>query len=151
NDANAYAVKAGLALRDSELEDADKAIAAGLAINPNHLELLSLRAALKFLADDRPGYEAAKRDVLSRNPEYSQLYEIVGEYAEWEHRYDDIVTMMKEATKLDADDAKAWAQLGVMQMRGGDEANGLTAIQTAFKKDSFNVRAYNTKRLYEEQ
>jgi tetratricopeptide (TPR) repeat protein len=151
NHTDAYAVKAGLALRDMELDAADKAINAGLAINPNHLELLSLKAAMKFLADDKAGYEQAKKDVLARNGEYSRLYSIVGEYAEWEHRYDDIVTMMKEATKLDADDAKAWAQLGVMQMRGGDETNGLTAIQTAFKKDSFNVRAYNTKRLYEEQ
>jgi tetratricopeptide (TPR) repeat protein len=147
----AYAVKAGLALRDMELDAADKALAAGLAINPNHLELLSLRAALKLLADDKPGFEAAKKEVLSRNAAFSQMYSIIGEYAEWEHRYDDIVGMMKEATKLDGEDAKAWAQLGIMQMRGGDEAAGLAALQTAFQKDKFNVRVYNTLNLYEQQ
>jgi Tfp pilus assembly protein PilF len=149
--ADAHAVKAGLALRDMELDAADKAIAAGLAINPNHLELLSLRAASRFLADDKAGFEAAKKDVLARNAEFSQMYAIIGEYAEWEHRYDDIVGMMKDATKLDAEDAKAWAQLGVMQMRGGDEAAGLTSLQAAWKKDKFNVRVYNTLNLYEQQ
>ena len=41
---------------------------------PNDLELLSLRAAARFLADDKPGFEAAKRDVFARNKEFSQAY-----------------------------------------------------------------------------
>ena len=147
--ASAYAVRAGLALRDMDLAATDKAIAAGLAINPNDLELLSLKAAARFLADDRAGYEQAKKDVLARNGEYAHMFQIVGEYAEWEHRYDDIVGMMKEATKLDPDDGRAWGELGLTQMRAGDETNGLDSIRKAFAKDSYNVRVYNTLNLYE--
>ncbi len=146
----AFAVRAGLALRDMDLAAADAAVAAGLAINPNDLELWSLRAATRFLNDDRTGYEAAKKETFARNAEFAKFYEIVGEYAEWEHRYDDIVTMMKEATALDPEDGKAWAELGITQMRGGDETAGLASLQTAWKKDHYNVRNFNTLNLYEQ-
>jgi tetratricopeptide (TPR) repeat protein len=145
----AFAIKAGIALRDMELSAADGFIQRGLATDPGNLELLSLRAASRFLADDTAGYEAAKREVFAKNAEYSQFYTIVGEYAEWEHRYEDIVVMMKEAVRIDREDAKAWAQLGMMQMRGGDETVGLESLNKAWKLDKMNVRVFNTLNLYE--
>ncbi len=148
---DAFAVRAGLALRDMDIAGAERAIAEGLTINPNHLELLSLRAAARFLDDDPKGFEAAKQKVLSVNPQFSEMYSIIGELAEWEHRYDDIVGMMKEATKLDADDAKAWAQLGLTQMRNGDEDKGVEALKRGWAKDKFNVRVFNTLNMYEQQ
>ncbi len=148
--AGALAVRAGIALRDMDITGAEKAIAEGLAINPNDLELLSLKAASRFLDDDLRGFEATKKEVLTKNPQYSRMYSILGEYAEWEHRYDDIVAMMKEATKLDPDDGKAWAELGLTQMRSGDETAGLDSIKKAWAKDKFNVRVFNTLNMYEQ-
>jgi cellulose synthase operon protein C len=140
----AYAVRAGVALRDMSLDAASAAVDAGLAVDPNDLELLSLRAAARFLADDKPGFEAAKQAVFARNKEFSRAFAIVGEYAEWEHRYDDVVAMMKEAVALDPGDSKAWAQLGLMQTRAGGEADGVKSLEAAWKGDHFNVRVYNT-------
>lgn len=147
----AFAVSAGLSLRDMDIARTDKAIADGLASNPSDLELLSLKAAARFLDDDPKGYENQKKDVFARNPSYSTFYGIVGEYAEWEHRYDDIVSMMKDAVKIDPDDGKAWAALGLTQMRAGDEDKGLEAIKKAWTKDKFNVRVFNTLNMYEQQ
>jgi tetratricopeptide (TPR) repeat protein len=149
--AGAFAVQAGLALRDMDIARTDKAIADGLASRPGDLELLSLKAATRFLDDDPRGFEAGKQEVFQRNPGYSTFYGIVGEYAEWEHRYDDIVSMMKDAVKVDPDDGKAWAALGLTQMRAGDEDKGLEAIKKAWSKDHFNVRVFNTLNLYEQQ
>jgi len=148
--AGAFAVRASIALHDMDLAATERSIQAGLAVNPNELELLSLRAAARFLGDDKPGFEAAKREVFARNGEYARFYAIVGDFAEWEHRYDDIVTMMREATKVDPDDGKAWAELGLTSMRGGDEAGGMQALQKAWSKDHFNVRVFNTLNLYEQ-
>jgi cellulose synthase operon protein C len=145
----AEAVLTGIALRDMELEQAEKAIDRGLAFNPNDLELLSLRAGARFLADDPAGFQAAKKQVLDRNKEFAALYTIIAEFAEWEHRYDDIVAMMKEAVAIDAEDGKAWATLGLTQMRNGDEKDGMTSLERAWKKDRFNVMVYNTLNLYE--
>ncbi len=140
----AYAVRAGIALRDADMGAANAAIDGGLAIDPNDLELLSIRAAARFLADDKPGFEAAKREVFARNKEYSRAYAIIGDFAEWEHRYEDIVAMMKEAVALDPKDNKAWAELGLTQTRAGNEAEGVKSLELAWKGDHFNVRVYNT-------
>lgn len=149
NHAGAYFVRAGLALRDMDIAEADAAADAGLKTNPNDLELLSMKAAIRFLADDPTGFEAAKNKVFALNPEFSTLYQIVAEYAEWEHRYEDIVKMMLEATKIDKRDSKAWATLGLNYIRSGDDKAGLDALREAWKTDKFNVRVYNTLNLYE--
>lgn len=149
NLAEAYVVRAGLALRDLEIEAADAAADRGLKVNPTHLELLAMKAAIRFLADDQPGFEAARKKVLALNPEYSELYRIIAEYAEWEHRYDDIVRMMKDAVQIDKSDAKAYATLGLNLIRSGDEKSGVEALEKAWDKDRFNVRVFNTLNLYE--
>ena len=151
NHTGARAILAGLSLRDMNMGAAEAELAKGFLVNPNDLELWSLKAAVRFLADDRTGYESAKREALSRNGEYSAFFRIVGEYAEWEHRYDDIVSMMKEATAIDPNDGKAWSTLGLMLMRGGDEKSGKEALEESWKHDRYNVRAFNTlERLYKD-
>ena len=142
--AGAYFVRAGLALRDMDIAAADQAADRGLAVDPSDLELLSMKAAIRFLADDRPGFEAMKQKVLALNPAYSNFFQIVGEYAEWEHRYDDIVAMMKEATTTDPRDGKAFASLGLNLIRAGDEDGGVKALREAWRRDGYNVRVKNT-------
>lgn len=144
-------VLAGVALRDMNFDLAEKELDRGLATNPNELDLLSLRAASRFLADDASGFEKAKQAVLSRNPRYSRLYQIIGEYAEWEHRYEEIVTMMREALLADPNDAKVRAQLGFNLIRSGEEQQGVASLARAFSADPYNVRVYNTLNLYEKQ
>lgn len=147
--AQAHFVLAGIALRDMELEKADKEIDAGLQGAPRDLELLSLRSVVRFLADDRAGFERAKRAVLEQNPEYSRLFAILGEYADWEHRYDEIVVLMREALTIDNDDAGALAQLGLNLIRAGNEHDGVAQLSRAFSLDAYNVRVYNTLGLYD--
>jgi tetratricopeptide (TPR) repeat protein len=147
--AEAYFVLGGVALRDQELELVEKNVSEGLAVRPGDLRLLSLRAAARFVAADPAAFEAARRDVLARNPEYSTFYAIVGEYADWEHRYDSIVELMREAVNLDPDDPVALASLGVNLMRAGREADSVSALSRAFSLDPFNVRVFNTLELFE--
>ncbi|MDC3979833.1 tetratricopeptide repeat protein [Polyangium jinanense] len=146
---SAYVIRAGLALRTMDIAAADAAVKRGLEVDATNLELLSMKAATRFLADDLAGYEATKKQVLSLNPEYSAFFQIVAEYAEWEHRYEDIVRMMDEATQVDAQDMKAFATLGLNKIRLGDDDGGLDALRKSWKKDRFNVRAYNTLNLFE--
>jgi tetratricopeptide (TPR) repeat protein len=145
----AYFVLGGVALRDQELELVEKHVADGLAIRPGDLRLSSLRAAARFVAGDPAAFESARREVLAKNPEYSQFYAIVGEYADWEHRYDAIVELMREAVNLDPDDPVALASLGVNLMRAGREKDSVTALSRAFSLDPFNVRVFNTLELFE--
>lgn len=147
---HAYFVLAGLELRDLEFASALAAIERGLERDPDHLPLYSLRAAVMFLSDDAPGFEAARQVVFQKNPRYTRFYSIVGEYAEWEHRYERIVEMMREAVAIDDDDARAHAELGLNLIRAGQESAGLVSLRRAGAKDPFNVRVYNTLNLYED-
>ncbi len=145
----AYFVLGGIALRDEELAAADAHIARGLAHNPGDLDLLSLRATVRFLADDREAFERQVTEVLTQNPEYTRVFQIVGEYADWEHRYDDIVQLMRRAVRIDSEDGKARADLGLNLIRAGQDAAGVVELRRAFEADPFNVRVMNTLELYE--
>ncbi|MEN9577017.1 MAG: hypothetical protein RJA70_26 [Pseudomonadota bacterium] len=146
----AYFVLAGIALRDMLLDEATAYVQRGLALNPEDLELLSMQASVRFLADDHSGFAETREHVFKLNAEYSRFYQVVGEYAEWEHRYEDIVSMMSAATQIDDDDARAHAQLGLNLIRSGNDRAGLTSLRRSFAKDPFNVRVFNTLNLYEE-
>jgi cellulose synthase operon protein C len=146
---DAYAILAGLALRDLDFERVQVYLDQGLAKEPRHLELLCLRAAARFLADDQPGFEAAVFDVLQRNPSHARVYRLVAEYAEAEHRYDDTIPLLRRAIDLDPDDSSVRAQLGIQLLRSGDEAEGRKQLAQAFRRDPFDWRVRNTLVLYE--
>lgn len=146
---HAYFVLAGIAVRDQDLAAADRYVSEGLRGNPRDLPLLSMRAVVRFLAEDQRGFEQQKSAILRLNPEYTRLYSIVGEFADWEHRYDEIVSLMKEAVALDAKDAKAEGELGFNLIRSGNESEGVSALSRSFRMDPYNVRVYNTLEMYE--
>ncbi len=145
----AYFVRGSMALHDLDIKATEDAINKGLAIDPNALDLLSLRAATRFLDDDATGYENAKKDVFKRNAKHAEFFVTVGEFADWEHRYDDLVTMFREATKIDPNFGKAWAELGFNLLRRGDQKEGLEALDKAYKFDRYNVRLVNMLNLFE--
>ncbi|HKP60235.1 MAG TPA: tetratricopeptide repeat protein [Polyangiales bacterium] len=145
----AYVTRAGMALRNMELTAADAALDRALSVNPNDLEALSMRAAVRFLAADSAGFGKAKRAVLALSPGYSRMYTIIAEYAEWEHRYPELVQLAREALGIDPEDAQARATLGLNLLRMGEERAGLEALRAAWERDQFNVQVFNTLNLYE--
>lgn len=146
----AHVTRAGIAIRDMDLAAAEQHLTRALAVDPNDLEALSVMAALRFLSEDEAAYRRAVREVLARNPRFSELYTIIADYADWEHRYPQIVEMAREALRIDPDDALAHATLGLNLLRMGDEPAGLAALREAWERDRFNVRVYNTLNLYDD-
>lgn len=145
----AHFVLAGIALRDEEIAEAENRVAQGLKHNPRDLDLLSLAATARFLADDTEGFDAAVDHVLGLNPSFTRLFQIIGEFADWEHRYDEIVRLMRRATRIDPEDGRSRAQLGLNLIRAGRDAAGVVELRRAFESDPFNVRVFNTLELYE--
>jgi tetratricopeptide (TPR) repeat protein len=145
---SAYVLEAALALRDMDIGRAESALDRALAINPVDLEALSVRAAARFLDDDARGFAKQERMVLEHNPLYGRFYSIVAEYAEWEHRYPEIIGMLRRASRIDPQDAAARASLGLGLLRLGDERAGLAELRKAWRRDRYNVQVYNTLNLY---
>ncbi len=140
---------AAVALRDLAIKDAMSHVEKGLGENPRDLQLLSMKAAVLFLAEDPKGFEAVVDETLEYSPGYSEIFRIVGEYAEWEHRYPDIEKLMRRAVRLDREDGRARSLLGLTLVRSGSDAAGLVELRRAFELDPYNVRVLNTLNLYE--
>lgn len=145
----AHVTRAGIALRDEELRAADQHIDEALAINPRDLEALSVRAAVRFVADDASGFASAVTRVRRENPSFSGLYSIVATYAEWEHRYLELVQLADAALQIDPNDARAHASRGINLLRTGREAEGLAALSAAAQRDEYDEQVSNLLRLYE--
>ncbi|HEX5659974.1 MAG TPA: hypothetical protein VFX59_22415 [Polyangiales bacterium] len=145
----AFVTRAGIALRDEDLAEADRQLDLALAINPRDLEALSVRAAVRFVADDQPGFQAAIARVLAQNPRFSRAYAIVATYADWEHRYPELVALSDAALQLDPDDASAHATRGLNLLRIGREAEGLRALHEAWQRDHYDAQVFNLLELYE--
>lgn len=146
----AYTLLAGIALRDLDFDTAERNIAEGLRTNPRELHLLSMRAATRFLAEDPQGFEQNIDQVLALSPGYSEIFRIVAEYAEWEHRYPDIEKLMRRAARIDREDGRVRALLGLTLVRSASDAAGVVELNRAYELDPYDVRVINTLKLYEE-
>ncbi|HEY6880122.1 MAG TPA: tetratricopeptide repeat protein [Polyangiales bacterium] len=147
----AHVTRAGIALRDEDLAAADRHLDAALAINPRDLEALSVRAAVRFVADDEPGFANAIARVLEENPRFSRVYATVATYAEWEHRYPELVTLSEAALRIDPDDARAHATRGLNLLRTGREAEGLESLRAAWQRDRYDAQVFNLLEFYERE
>jgi tetratricopeptide (TPR) repeat protein len=146
----AHVTLAGMDLRDLDVGAADAHLDRAAQVDPHDLDLLSVRAAVRFLADDPRGFERAKQAVFAENRTYSKMYTIIAEFADWEHRYPEIVEMARAAVTLNPNDALAHATLGMNLLRMGDEQAGLVALRDAWRRDRFNVHVYNTLNLFDD-
>ena len=98
-----------------------------------------------------PGFEAAKKEVLARNAEYSQMYSNHREFAEWEHRYDDIVAMMKEAVALDPEGREGLGDARAdRDARRGRDERARRAQDARGRKTTSTSASYNTLNLYDD-
>jgi len=142
-------VLAGVEMRVLNFEAARRHIEEGLKTNSRDLKLLSMQATERFLAEDPNGFEALVEKVLKLSPGYSELFRVVGNYAEWEHRYPDIQKLMRRASRIDREDGQVRALLGLTLVRAGSDAAGIVELNRAYDLDPFDVRVINTLKLYE--
>lgn len=140
-----------VALYQLEFEEAEQQIQLGLQTNPHHLGLLSLRAAQRFLLEDEAGWESIIEQVHSRAPGYAKIFEVLAEFAEWEHRYEEREQLLRRGVRLDREDGRLRAHLGLTLVRAGSDAAGLVELRQAFELDPYNVRVLNTLDLYEKK
>ncbi len=147
--AQAHGVLAAVRLRDFELAEAAREIAAGQKENPRDQTLLAYQASERFLAEDRAGFAELVEENLRQNPESTQVLRVVSDFAEWEHRYPDIEKLMRRAVRLDREDGRPRAILGLTLVRSASDAAGVVELRRAAELDPFNIRVKNTLALYQ--
>ena len=142
-------VLAGTELRDMNLETASDFVERGLGINPRDLDLRSMRAAVLFLGEQPQAFEAELQAIDALSPKNIRPYEVVAEYAEWEHRYPDLERLMRRAVRIDREAATVRTRLGLTLVRAGSDPAGIVELNRAYDLDPYNLRVINTLNLYE--
>ncbi len=146
----ALAIRAELLIDNEEYSAAQKICDQILRINPEDERGHTLKAAAMLLTDDKAGFAAERDRVLKTNPYASRFFHGVAEFMVKQHRYLEADELEAAALKADPKDSVARAALGSNLLRLGRDADGLAALQAAWKGDHYNVRTYNLLNLFED-
>ncbi len=144
---NLVAARVFLATLYLESEDyaaATEELDRALALNPASLEALAVRAATRFLQLDRRGFDQAVRQVLSHNPRYGELFNILAEVSARNRLYEQAVDFAARAIELDPQSWRGYALLGINQLRNGAMSEGRANLERAFAGDPYDVWTKNT-------
>jgi cellulose synthase operon protein C len=141
--ADTHLLLAELDLNNSRPDEARKRIDTVLAMNPSHLEARSWLAAAAYVRDDRPAFEAEVKKVLAINSGYGDVYRVAGNLAARNYRFDEAVTLGRQAITLDPSNTRAYADLGMHLLRTGDEVEARRALERSFNADPFDRVTWN--------
>jgi tetratricopeptide (TPR) repeat protein len=132
------------ALDGRRLADAGEEIAKVLAVNPDQVEALSLQAAIAAIEDRTADAEQLAQRVLTLRPGSGAVHRIIGAQLAGHYRFEEAVAQGRKAVEVDATDPRTQAAIGMHLLRIGDEAAARTALDTAFRRDPFDVVTYNS-------
>jgi tetratricopeptide (TPR) repeat protein len=141
--ADAELLLAELDLDNTRWDAARERIARVLAYNPEHLDALALSAAIAYVRGDRAAFDAEAKKALALNPAFGEVYRAAASLAAQNYRFEEAVSLAREAVKLDPSHARAHAELGMHLMRTGEEAEARQSLERAFKIDPYDVVTYN--------
>ncbi len=152
----AMVLRAQLVLRDGNRTEADRLVDAALAINPRNLEALAMRAVIQFWANDTPAMQRALEALFAIAPTHVDVYSVIAEFADWEHRYESAIGIIRAGLLRPAIANEPRVQgpmravLAMNLLRMGDEEQGLVELRESFRRDRYNVRVFNLLNLYED-
>jgi len=139
---DAIALKAGMLLEASRIDEASAEIDKALKINSRSLEAHALRAAMLYLQDK--DFEPEVAATLAIGPKYGEVYNTLSHYATITRRTDQAAQFARRATEIAPRLWDAHLNLGMALLRLGQMDTGREAVEKAFKGDPFNVWAKNT-------
>jgi len=136
---------ARLALEDNDRKRTVEQVDLALALSPDALQAMSVRAAMELL-DGHDGQPWIGR-VLARDPRYGRLYETVGRFYVLNRRYEEGIAAYRQAIALDPKLWSARSQLGVNLMRLGLDDEARTELEACYWNDYKDAATVNTLRL----
>ena len=143
NHPRAKAIEVEVLLEAGKTEEALEIIDAVLAINPNRLHFLALKASAFFLDDEIEAMESIQEEALAFNPTYSEIYHLPGRVSSRHYRFKEGAAFQVKALQVDPEDNEALVQHGFDLLRIGGEVEGRAALAKAFERDAFITPVYN--------
>jgi tetratricopeptide (TPR) repeat protein len=139
----AYVLLAGQATDADKRNEGRQLLQKALAINPSSLDAHALLAAMAYVEDKQTEYEAEVAKTLAIAPNYGEVYRVAGQLAANNYRFDEAVTLTRQAVMLEPDNADALTALGTHLLRTGDEPGARAALERSFKLHPYSVVTFN--------
>jgi cellulose synthase operon protein C len=130
---DAYVFLAGQATGADKREEGRQLLRKALAINPSSLDAHALLAAMAYVEDKKAEYEAEVAKTLAIAPKNGEVYRITGQLAASNYRFDEAVTLTRQALALDQSKWQVLTDLGTHLLRTGDEPGARTVLEQSFK------------------
>ena len=134
-----------LALEDNDTDKAIKEADKAIAMSPEALDALAIRATIDFL-NDKTSSEWMDR-ILKVNPVYGEAYSTAGHFFVINRRYAEGIAYYRKAIDLNPELWEAHAQLGVNLMRLGEEAEPRQELELCYNNHYTSLEVINSLRL----
>jgi tetratricopeptide (TPR) repeat protein len=143
NHVDSLLVRADHEIDDERYDEAEKVLAHVLGVNPKEPRAWALRAVLAHLRNDPAGETSAREKALARSRTNPEVDHVIGRNLSRKYRFAEGSAYQKKSLALQADYQPAKVQLCQDMLRLGEEAEGWTLADDIFKRDAYNVVAFN--------
>ncbi|MBI2424356.1 MAG: hypothetical protein HYV27_16110 [Candidatus Hydrogenedentes bacterium] len=143
NNPDARLIQAEELLASDQFQEVVALCDAVLGINANHLDALALKGAALFLLDDTESLERVFEISKAFNPVSCRAEYQVGRFASLHYRFAEGAAWQEKALSIDPANRDAKAQLGLDQLRLGNNEAGRATLEAAFQTDPYNVQVFN--------
>lgn len=134
-----------LALEDNDIPRAIAEADRAVAMSPEALDAMAVRAAAELLSDRSP--QTWYDRILKINPGYGEAYAAAGHFFVLNRRYQEGIAYYRKALDLHPDLWEARAQLGVNLMRLGQEQEARAQLEKCYANGYRNSETVNSLTL----
>jgi tetratricopeptide (TPR) repeat protein len=143
----AHEEMANLLLEDAKPEAAVKEADAAIALTPDALDAMAIRAAAAMLADKKAEADEWLKKISAVNPAYGEGYAIVARHLVLNRRYPEGVEFYRKAVAADPELESARSQLGINLMRMGEEQEPRKLLEQAYNAGQTDAATANSLKL----
>jgi tetratricopeptide (TPR) repeat protein len=143
----ALRLKADIQILAGDFPAAEKLLATAQSVNPRDSATLGRLAALYWMTQRKPQFEAMVKDVESFDAKPGSFYHELAAVLEERKQYTKAEEFYKKAAELRPNLAGPRTGLGMLQMRMGNEPEARKLLDAAFKLDPFNVKVSNSRKV----
>lgn len=148
-DVRALETMATLLVLNNRQEDAEEYIEAALAINPESITSLSLKATQAAMKEEFAEYARLEERVKSFSPNNPHFYGDIADAFGNNYRFTEAVGYARQAIAADPFYWQGHTLLGTNLIRLGEEEAGRESLELAFDNDPFNVMTSNMLKVFD--
>jgi tetratricopeptide (TPR) repeat protein len=143
----ALRLRADIYLFAGELEEALRFLDRARQVNPREETTLARIAACHFLRHKVADFESIVKEVEKRDSRPGVFYSELAHQLEEHRRYDDAEKFYKKSMALRPMLVAPKANLGLLYMRMGREAEARGLLDRAYELDEYDIRVFNTRKV----